>query len=284
MHMLRKWLDHVFGAYAWLFFLFLYAPIVMLLIFSFNANPRSMMTWQGFTFDWYLRVFESLHLLSPGHTTIAQGNLHINADPHLLPAVKNSILIAFSAAGISTVLGTFTALGIHRYNFFGKSAYQAFLFLPIMLPDIVFGIALLIFFVTIRFPLGLSSVILAHTLFLMSYVYVVVSARLAGMDESLEEASLDLGANHVTTFIRVTLPQLMPGIIGGFLLSVIISFDDLVISYFTAGVGSTTLPIYIFGAVKRNISPEINVVAVLMISLSILVVAFALRMRGMKKE
>ncbi len=267
------------GAHVWGFFLFLYLPIVMLVVYSFNDNAVSMMTWNGFTFDWYLRVLANLGLIDRARDLAGSDNLQLYSDPNLGPAAVNSLIIALSSAGLATVVGTMTALGLARCRFPGRVAYRVALFLPIVIPDIVLGIALLVFLATLGFPLGRVSVILSHTVFLASYVAVVVGARLAGMNTQLEEASADLGAGPWTTFRRVTLPQLMPGIVGGFLLSVVISFDDLVIAYFTCGVGATTLPVYLFGAIKRNVSPEINAVSVLMILTSMLVVGAALWLR-----
>lgn len=266
-------------AHLWLFFLFLYLPIAILFVYSFNANDVSMMTWSGFTFDWYLRVFENLGLISRDMPEIASGNAQLYSDPNLAISVINTLIVGFTASTIATVIGTLTAIGLDRARFFGKNAYRALVMLPIVIPDIVLGIATLIFMSSIGIPLGRFSVIAAHTLFLASYVTVVVGARLAGMDRKLEEASADLGAHPLATFRRVTLPLLMPAIIGSYLLALVISFDDLVIAFFTSGVGSTTLPVYLFSAIKRNVSPEINAVSVLIVVVSMTVVVAALRLR-----
>lgn len=266
-------------AHLWLFFLFLYLPIAMLVVYSFNDNAVSMMTWNGFTFDWYWRVLANIGLISPSSDLAGSGNLQLYSDPNLGPAALNSVIVALGSASLATVIGTLSALGLARCTFPGKLAYRTALYLPIVIPDIVLGIALLVFLAALSFPLGRVSVILAHTVFLASYVTVVVGARLAGMNTALEEASADLGASPWITFWRVTFPQLVPGIVGGFLLSVVISFDDLVIAYFTSGVGATTLPVYLFGAIKRNVSPEINAISVLMMLLSMVIVALALWVR-----
>lgn len=265
-----------------LFFVFLYLPIAMLVVYSFNANDVSMMTWSGFTVDWYVRVFENLGLMRAHNGEIAAGNAQLYSDPNLAPAVLNSVIVGFSASALATVIGTLTAIGLDRAVFPGKQLYRGLVMLPIVIPDIVLGIALLVFLSSVGLPLGRLSVIVAHTLFLSSYVTVVVGARLAGMDRSLDEASADLGARPSVTFRRVTLPLLGPSIVGGFLLSLVISFDDLVIAFFTSGVGATTLPIYLFSAIKRNVSPEINAVSVLIVAVSMLVVAggFFLRRDG----
>ena len=267
------------AAHTWIFFLFLYAPIFMLIVYSFNSNTVSMMTWKGFTFDWYLRVFANLGLISPDRIFLGAENLQLYSDPALGRSLNSSIIVGFSSASLATVIGTLTALGLDRYRFRGRTAYQGFLLVPIVIPDIVLGLALLIFLSAIAFPLGRVSVILSHTIFLSSYVTIVVGSRLAGIDRTLEEASADLGARPFTTFRRVTLPQLMPALVGGFLLSLVISFDDLVIAFFTCGVGSTTLPVFLFSAIKRNVSPEINAVACLMIVASMAIVALALLVR-----
>lgn len=270
---------HALKAHLWLFFLFLYLPIGILFIYSFNVNDVSMMTWSGFTFEWYLRVFDNLGLISRDTPQIAAGNAQLYSDPNLAISVINTVIVGFSAATIATVIGTLTAIGLDRARFTGKDAYRGLVILPIIIPDIVLGIAMLVFLASLGIPLGRLSVIAAHTLFLASYVTVVVGARLAGMDRKLEEASADLGASPLATFKRVTLPLLMPAIVGSYLLALIISFDDLVIAFFTSGVGSTTLPVYLFSAIKRNVSPEINAVSVLIVLVSMSVVALALMLR-----
>lgn len=274
--------QRVLKAHAWLFFLFLYAPIVMLVIYSFNANTVSMMTWSGFTFDWYLRVFANLGLISSDRAFLGSENLQLYSDPALGRSLKSTLIVGFSSATLATIIGTLTAIGLDRYQFWGRKTYQAFLLVPIVIPDIVLGLALLVFLSAISFPLGRISVILSHTIFLSSYVTIVIGSRLSGMDRSLEEASADLGARPLTTFRRVLLPQLTPALVGGFLLALVISFDDLVIAFFTSGVGSTTLPVFLFSAIKRNVSPEINAVASLMIFVSTAIVALALFVRRPK--
>jgi spermidine/putrescine transport system permease protein len=270
---------HALKAHLWLFFLFLYLPIGILFLYSFNANDVSMMTWSGFTFEWYLRVFDNLGLISRDAPQIAAGNAQLYSDPNLAISVVNTVIVGFSAATIATVIGTLTAIGLDRARFTAKDVYRGLVILPIIIPDIVLGIAMLVFLASLGIPLGRLSVIAAHTLFLSSYVTVVVGARLAGMDRKLEEASADLGGTPLITFKRVTLPLLMPAIVGSYLLALIISFDDLVIAFFTSGVGSTTLPVYLFSAIKRNVSPEINAVSVLIVLVSMSVVALALMLR-----
>jgi spermidine/putrescine transport system permease protein len=172
-----------------------------------------------------------------------------------------------------------TALALYRYRFLAQRLYQGLLYMPMVMPDIVLGIALLVFFVSVGVALGRISIIVGHCTFLISYVFVVVSARLAGMDDTLEQASADLGANPWVTFRRITLPQILPGVIGGALLAFIISMDDLVITYFIAGVDSTTLPVFIYGMLRRGVKPEINAIATLMLTLSFVIASLGLYLR-----
>ena len=260
------------GGYGLLFLFFVYAPILVVVAFSFNANPINMMIWSGFTFDWYWSIF--------GYPTrLNEQTLYVESTDQLLAAVRNSLSVAAFTTTISTVLGTMTALALYRHRFRARRFYQGLLYMPMVMPDIVLGIALLVFFVTFGVQLGLVSIITGHCTFLVSYVFVVVSARLAGMDDTLEQASADLGAGEWTTFRRITLPRILPGVVGGALLAFIISMDDLVITYFIAGVDSTTLPLFIYGMLRRGIKPEINAIATLMLVFSIVVASLGLYLR-----
>jgi spermidine/putrescine transport system permease protein len=197
--------------YGSVFFAFLYLPIILIVALSFNSNPINMMIWSGFTLDWYRSLF--------GMTTrLTEAALYVESTDQLVNAVKNSLIVASSTTTIATVLGTLTAIAVYRFRFRLKPLYQALLYLPMLMPDIVLGIALLIFFVGFGIELSRVTIIIGHCTFLTSYVFIVVSARLAGMDMSLEEASADLGASPLTTFRKVTLPMIMPGVIGGALL------------------------------------------------------------------
>lgn len=270
--MKRSWSKRVLGVYGTLFLVFVYAPIIIVAVFSFNSNPVNMMIWSDFTFDWYWSIFGF-------PTKLNEQTLYVESTDQLLAAVKNSLIVAVSTTTISTVLGTMTALAIYRYRFRAQRFYQGLLYMPMVMPDIVLGIALLVFFVSIGVALGRISIIVGHCTFLISYVFVVVSARLAGMDETLEHASADLGANPWVTFRRITLPQILPGVIGGALLAFIISMDDLVITYFIAGVDSTTLPVFIYGMLRRGVKPEINAIATLMLMLSFIIASLGLYLR-----
>lgn len=270
--MRNPWSRRALGLYGALFLLFIYAPIVMVVTLSFNDNPINMMIWSGFTFDWYWTIF--------GYPTrLTEQTLYVESTDQLLSAVKNSLTVATTTTLFSTVLGTMTALALYRHRFKAQRFYQGLLYMPMVMPDIVLGIALLVFFIGIGMSLGLISIIIGHCTFLISYVFVVVSARLAGMDATLEQASADLGANEWVTFRRITLPQILPGVVGGALLAFIISMDDLVITYFIAGVDSTTLPVFIYGMLRRGVKPEIAAIATLMLSFSFLIASLGLYLR-----
>ena len=262
--------------YGVLFMLFLYAPLALIFVYSFNANAVNMAVWSGFTTDWYVTLFG----MRPAGASF--DSAFTENPERILQVVRNSFVVALSAATISTAIGTAAALAIARYQFAGRRFYQALLVLPMIMPDIVLGIALLIFFVGAGVQLSLVTIVIGHCTFLTCYAYVVVSARLATMDESLERASADLGAGPWTTFRRVTLPMLMPGIVGGFLLAFIISLDDVVITYFIAGVDTQTLPLFILAMMRRGIRPQINALAVLLICFSFVIASVGLYLRSRK--
>lgn len=273
INIIQKFSKQLFSIYGIIFFSFIYLPLLTVIFLSFNSNPINMMVWDGFTFDWYKSIF--------GYSTkLDEDAIYLESTEQLLSSLKNSLIVSTTTTIISTLIGTMTALALARFRFKFKSFYRALIFLPMLIPDIVLGIALLIFFVTIGIKLSLLSIIIGHCTFLSSYVFIVVSARLAGMNETLEEASFDLGANRLTTFRKITLPIISPGIIGGALLAFIISLDDLVITYFISGVGSTTLPVFIYGIMRRGIKPEINAIATLMIVASLIIAGAGLYFRS----
>ncbi|HEX2257964.1 MAG TPA: ABC transporter permease [Afifellaceae bacterium] len=269
----NRWGWRLLNAYGALFIVFLYGPLLLILIYSFNSNRINMAIWSGFTLDWYRSIF--------GLTTSLDSDaFYVESTGQLLAAVRNSFVVALFASTISTAIGTAAALALARYSFRLRNFYQALLFLPMMMPDIVLGIALLVFFVGVGLQLGIATIVIGHCTFLASYVFIVVSARLAGMDTQIEEASADLGAGPWTTFRRITLPQIMPGVIGGFLLAFIISLDDVVITYFISGVDSQTLPLFVFSMMRRGIKPEINAIAMLLVVFSFVVAATGLFLRS----
>lgn len=198
-------------------------------------------------------------------------------------AVRHSLTVALVASSVATVFGTSIALAVSRFRFRLRGFYRALMFMPMIMPDIVLGIALLIFFVLLGVNLSLYTIMIGHCTFLISYVFIVVSARIADMDDTLEQASADLGANGWETFRRVTLPLILPGVVGGALLAFIISMDDLVITYFIAGVDSTTLPVFIYGMLRRGIKPEINAIATIMLLFSIAIATAGLYLCAKRK-
>ena len=262
------------------FFLFIYAPLLVIIGYSFNSNPVNMMIWDGFTLDWYRGLLGLAERTSDPNSRAA----YIESTDQMFKALRISLTVAGCTTAISTVIGTATAIALSRYKFAAKGFYNGFLMLPMMMPDIVLGIGLLIFFVTIGMQLSLLTIIIGHCTFLTSYVFIIVQARIAGLDPALEEASADLGASEWLTLRKVLLPQLAPGIIGGALLAFVISMDDLVITYFVAGTDSTTLPVFIFGMVRRGVKPEINAIATMMIVASIIIAALGLWLRSRKTD
>ena len=240
-------------------FLFLYLPIFVLVIYSFNAN-RVVGVWSGFTFDWYRTLFQNAAIGS---------------------ALRVSIWVAFWSTVVSTVLGTMAALVLERFNFRGKLTFDAILYLPIIIPDIVMALSTLLFFVILAVPLSRNTILIAHIAFNISFVAVVVRARLADMDRRLEEAAADLGAGEWTTFRRITLPLLMPGIVAGALLAFTLSLDDFVITFFVSGPGSTTLPVRVYSMIKFGVTPEVNAISTLMLlgSTVLVIISLALQRR-----
>ncbi|MDR1211841.1 MAG: ABC transporter permease [Spirochaetaceae bacterium] len=222
---------------------FLFLPLFVLILYSFNASHGT--AWTGFSLVWYERLF----FQSRG----------------LWRAFWNSILIAFTSATTATVLGTFGAIGVNWYRFRLRNYVQAISFLPMILPEIIVGVSLALFFAGIKLRLGLLTIFIAHTTFNLPFVFLMVMARLDEFDFAIIEAARDLGANERQTLRRITIPVCMPGIISGFLTAVTISLEDFVITFFVAGPGSTTLPLFIYSAIRFGISPVINALSVVMI-------------------
>lgn len=270
------------GAFAFLFFLFIYAPLLLIVVYSFNSNPVNMMMWDHFTLEWYTGLFG----LSERGPEIGDQNraLFLESTDQMLKALRTSLTVAAFTTTIATVVGTATAIALNRFRFKASPFYSGFLLLPMMMPDIVLGIGLLIFFVTIGMNLSMMTIIIGHCTFLISYVFIIVQARIAGIDPALEEASADLGASEWVTLRKVLLPQLAPGILGGALLAFVISMDDLVITYFISGTDNTTLPVFIFGMIRRGVKPEINAIATLMILASVIIAGFGLWLRSRKAD
>ena len=253
------------GTNAALVFGFLYLPVLILIVFSFN-NTRSVALFTGFSTQWY--------------STLAQNE-------ELLDAARNSLLVGVITTITSTLIGTLTALAMERYRFRLRTTFDANLYLPIVIPEIVMGISLLLFFNQALFPFlqnifgirattGLPTITISHIAFDIPFVYVIVRARLADFDRSLEEAAADLGADEWQTFKRVTLPLLMPGIIGGALMAFTLSLDDYLITAFTKGIREQTMPLYIYSLVRRGVTPEINALSTVLLLGSIGLVGLSL--------
>ena len=246
-----------------LMFLFMYLPIFVLTFYSFNKSKYSA-GWEGFTLQWYIRFFQ---------------------DTRILTALQNSLTVAFFAVAVSAVIGTLMAVGLAKYKFRGKSLYLGISYLPLIIPDIAIAVATLVFLAALAIRLSLWTIIAAHIVFCLAYVGLVVSTRLADLDPNLEEAALDLGATPVDAFLKVLLPQLLPGILSGCLLAFVLSMDDFLIASFTSGNGSTTLPMEIFSRIRTGVKPDINALSVILIIASgtIGIVGDFLRNRSEKK-
>ena len=250
------WHRRLLAAHTVLVYLFLYAPIAILVVFSFNA-ARQTAFWEGFTLDWYRRLL---------------------GDALLFRSVRNSLIVASVTTAAAVLLGTPAALALARHEFRGRRTTQALLFLPVIIPEVVLGAALVTFFGAVGLRLSLLTVVVAHIVFSVSYVAIVVRARLAGLDPSLAEAARDLGASPFETFRRVTLPLAAPGILASALLVFTLSIDDYVITSFVAGVGATTLPLHIYSMLKVGVTPEVNAVSTLLLAGTIGLIVLAHRL------
>ncbi|XZN97870.1 MAG: ABC transporter permease [Microcoleus sp.] len=270
----KKWL----WIQATLAFAFLYLPILILIIYSFNSSKFNAI-WRGFTLDWYRSLFSDVGTLGMASSSSAG----------IWTALNNSLLIATISTLLATVLGTAIALALERFHFPGRKAVETLLFLPIIMPEITIGISLLVFFTLvfrilenltgIRINLGLPTVIIGHVTFNISFVTITVRARLAELDPILEQAAFDLGANEWRTFWRITLPLIWPSVFSGALLAFTLSLDDFVVTFFTTGVGSMTLPLFVYGMIKFAVTPAINALSTLMLLASLLLVLSSLRMK-----
>lgn len=233
---------------------FLYAPILVLIVFSFNA-ARLPTAWQGFSLQWYA-------LLARDHA--------------LAVALQNSVLIALTSTAIATLLGVSAAIGLERLPWRIRAWLEGALLLPLVMPEIMMGVALLLLFVLVKMPLGLLTVTIGHVAFNVPVVLVIVRSRLRKLDPQLEEAARDLGATPWQAFRRVTLPLLRPAVVGAALLAFTLSLDDFVVTFFTAGPGATTLPLKVYSMIKTGISPEINALSAILVVVSMALVGLSL--------
>ncbi len=258
-----------------LIYLFLYFPIVIVVVFSFNATTRRVTQWEGFSLRWYQSVLQD---------TVIQG------------ALANSFRVAITTAILATLFGTMAALGLQRTPRWFRSIFEALTFVSIIVPEIVIALSTLVFYSTsfdvahelfgVRWRLGYETIIAAHALFNISLVMLLVRARLSGMDRTHVEASFDLYGTPWRTFWQITFPQLLPAIVAGFLLSFTFSFDDYVITYFVSGAGTTTLPLYVFSTIRKGVTPATNAIAavMLLITLTILLVGQFLVWRNARRS
>jgi spermidine/putrescine transport system permease protein len=249
----NRWLS----AYALGGYVFLFLPIAVLIVFSFNDSRRNFQ-WRGFTLDWYPKLF---------------------ANEEVVDALFVTLRVAAVAVIVSTILGTLLGLALARHRFRGRAATETLLLVPMVTPEIVMGLSLLVFFYQLFGSRGsFAQLALAHVTFCISYVAIVVRARAAGMDPRLEEAARDLGASAIGAFRYVTLPLILPAVLSGGLLAFALSFDDYVVSTFNAGVGSSTLPLYIYGKVKFGVTPEINAISTIIVAVTAVAVLAAWRL------
>lgn len=254
-------------------YFFLWAPIVLLVVFSFN-DSRTVNTWNGFTLRWYERLINGI----AGETTFSS--------EMVLSSVTNSLFVGITATAIATLIGTMLALSLARGHYPGKRYIDGLLLLPVIIPEITQGVSLAMFFKLVfdysemisgqRMTPGFGTIIIGHVAFNISYVAVVVRARLADMNPRLEEAAADLGANGWQTFWRITFPLALPGIMAGALLAFTLSLDDFVVTFFTSGVGTTTLPVYVYGLIKVSVTPDINAISTLMLLISTALIGISL--------
>lgn len=247
----------------WVVFGFLFLPIFVLILFSFNTSSLNIV-FEGFTLHWYKDLFSNTELLE---------------------ALKNTLIVAIVSTVVSTIIGTISAYALKRYDFKGKAFVNELLYIPVVIPEIVIGIALLSVYTLFRLELGMFSLILAHISFAIPFVIISVRSVLESMDPNLELVASDLGASKLKTFFYIIIPSLMPGILSGAQLAFTLSLDDVVISYFTSGPGSNTLPLHIFSMIKTGVTPDVNALIsiMLMIIFIILTLSTIVSLRSMKK-
>jgi spermidine/putrescine transport system permease protein len=248
----------VFRTWTVLVLMFLYLPILVLVGYSFNTS-RLNIVWEGFTLRWYQELWHHAPLMR---------------------AAQNSLIVATVTTAVSVVLGTLGAWLLHRYRFKGRPAINTLVAVPIALPEIILGVSLLVLFATAAMPLGLTTVIIAHVTFCFPFVLLAVRARLAGLDPSLEEAALDLGATPLRAFWLVIVPGLRPAIIAGALMAFTLSMDEVIVTLFTASPGAATLPLRIFGMAKIGLNPMLNALSAIFVVATVAIVIFFERLQS----
>lgn len=234
--------------------LFLFIPLIVIIVYSFNGGKSA--DWEGLSLVWYRELV-------------------FNSRP-LWRALLNSVIVAFSSAAVATALGSAAAIGVNWFRFHGRNFIQGMTYLPMVLPEVIMGISMLIFFSGVHIPLGLFTIFVAHTTFCLPFVFLMVNARLDEFDFSIVEAAHDLGATERETLLKVIVPSLMPGIVSGFMMAVTMSLEDFVITFFVSGPGSTTLPLYVYSMIRFGVSPVINALSFMLIAATCLL-AFCMR-------
>lgn len=234
--------------------LFLFMPLFVVITYSFNATRG--MRWNGFSLVWYEKLFFG--------------------SKELWRAFGNSFIIAITSSLVATILGSLAAVGIKWYKFKSRAYIQTVSFLPMVLPEVIIGISMLIFFTAVRIPLGMFTIFVAHTTFNLPFVFLLVSARLDEFDFSIIEAARDLGATEMQTLVKVIIPSIMPGVMSGMLMAVTMSLEDFVITFFVSGPGSATLPLYVYSMIRYGVSPVINALSLVLI-LGIMLIALLFR-------
>jgi len=252
--------NRLFGVWTGVVFAFFYLPIAILIIFSFNES-RLNIVWTGFTLEWYTSLWQ---------------------DRGLVRTLQNSLIVATATTLLSVVLGTAGGWLLFRYRYRASTVLETLVFLPMIVPEVILGVSLLILFVTVGLRLGYTTIVISHVTFCFPFVMAAVQARLAGLDPSLEEAALDLGATPVQAFTKVIVPYLMPAIVSGALMAFTLSLDELIVTWFTASAGTRTMPLEIFGRVKKGLDPSLNAISTVFILVTVLAVFLteALRRRN----
>lgn len=251
----------VLGAWTAVVLAFLYLPIAVLVAYSFNSS-RLNIVWEGFTWRWYDELW---------------------AHAPLMRALQNSLIVAGITTVVAVVLGTLGAWALHRYRFRGHALVQTLVGVPVMMPEVIMGVSLLVLFATLTLPLGFTTVIIAHVTFCFPFVLLAVQARLAGLDPSLEEAALDLGATPWRAFWLVILPTLRPAICAGALMAFTLSMDEVIVTYFTASPGSATLPLRVFGMAKVGLNPMLNALSAIFIVATVAIVLFSQHLKKLSR-
>lgn len=249
-------------AWVWLVYAFLYLPIIVVIVYSFNASKYST-TWSGFTLDWYAKLL---------------------ANTPLVDAALNSLTVATLSATIATLLGSLAAACLHRYRFLGRKVLHSSIYVLTVSPDIVMGISLLIFFIALRMELGFTTLLIAHITLGLPFVTVTVLARLAEFDEHLVEAARDLGASEGAAYRHIILPLTLPAVAAGWLLSFTLSMDDVLISFFVTGPSFEVLPLKIYSMVRLGVKPDINALSAVMFGATIVLVLLAQALTNMRRK